>query len=186
MISELNQNLKNKAEEILRKSGLHLSLIIEEIPGDLQAGFNKINQTVSLNLRKIIINSKREQIEVSDYLEVIICHELGHATDVELTMETLQKIFSTWKVIYEKLDQLGGLQGREQNFESIKQELLSQVEVLEDVEYFAEERACTLGRVFVSEHLLETYDEHSRKILQIYKENYQNIKQVDRNFISSL
>ncbi|MGY3414052.1 hypothetical protein ACVWY4_000217 [Bacillus mycoides] len=186
MINELNHQLKNKAEELLRNSGLHLSLIIEEIPGDLQAGFNKINQTVSLNLRKIIINSEREQIEASNYLEVIICHELGHATDGELTMETLQKINSTWEVIYEKLDQLDDLQGGNQSLESIKQELLSQVEVLEELEYPAEERACTLGRTFVSDHLFEIYDEHSRKNLHTYKGNYQSIKRGDMNFTSSL
>ncbi|MED4051537.1 hypothetical protein [Priestia megaterium] len=176
MISDLNMYLKNKAEELVKKSGLHLSLIIEEIPGDLQAGFNKIDQTVSINLRKVIINSQRERVEVSDYLEVIICHELGHAVDPELTMEVLQKIASVREVIYEKLEQLDDLQGGEHDFENIKQELLSQVEVLEELEYPAEERACEFGRVFVSKHLLEIYDEHSMRNLQTYKENYKNIK----------
>lgn len=124
---------------------MNLSLKIEEIPGDSQAGLNRINQIVSLNLRKIIINLEREQIRTSDYLEASICYKLEPATGVDLSMETLGKINSAREFIYETLGQLDDLKAGEKSFVQIKQDLLSQVQVLEELEYYSENNRVNWG-----------------------------------------
>lgn len=178
MINKLNEHLRSKAEELLKISGLQLTLKIEEIPGELQAGYNKIDQTISINIRKIINNSRHELVEVSDYLEVIICHELGHAVDSILTSETLQNIASIRGSIYEILDILDSVQKNGELSLNIKKDLIDQVKLLEELEYPAEVRACNLGQRFVSNHLLKLYDEHSKKNLQAYKEDYKSLKEL--------
>lgn len=176
MSDDLNQYLKNIAEELIIKSGLKLSLVIEEIPGDLQAGYNKIDEIISVNLRKIIINSKLEQVDVNDYLEIVMCHELGHAKDPELSIEVLNRIAYTREKIYEKLDEIDELRESNQNHESLKRELNGMVDALKNLEYFAEERACTLGIMYVPEHLIELYNKHSKITLDTYKNNYDALK----------
>lgn len=176
MIGDLNISLKQKAEELLVKSGLPLSLIVEEIPGGYQATFNKMNQSVSVNLRLIIRNSLKEQIDPIDYIEVVICHELGHAVDTELTTEFLQQRESAFEIYFKKRAELDQSGCSEQDYKDFKQEIIRQVDKIEELEYPAEERAYSLGLKYVPVRLLDLYNKQNKERLDSYKENYREMK----------
>lgn len=183
MINRLNTELIKRAEGILANSGLGLSLKIEEISGDLQACFNKRDQTVSLNLRKIIRNAQMEQLEVCDYMEMILCHELGHALDPQLTLETMEEINLTRDLIDHYLEKVEVLKEGQDEYDNIMEKLNFHVNILEKLEYSAEERACTLGLRYVPKHLNILYAEHSRIILETYKMNYEYLKKNKNEFL---
>ncbi|HDR6956468.1 MULTISPECIES: hypothetical protein [Bacillus cereus group] len=176
---ELNILLTAKATEVISRSGLKLSVVIKNLPGGLIGGYNKFDSTITINPKQLILSAIEHQLSPEDFLELIVCHELGHAMDALLTEELLKNLDFIKEKLYNKLtefDELDLNPNREHNkFQLVKKEALEIIERLKNLEYPAEERACQLGRELVAKHLLNAYDNHSKELLKTYLKNYREM-----------
>ncbi|MDA2251876.1 hypothetical protein [Bacillus thuringiensis] len=172
-IKELNKLLLGKAKKKINESKLGVSLKIEEIGDGSNAAYDKYEHSIKVNLRLIISGSRDEGINPEDYLEIVLCHELGHVIDPDLTFEEVNKIKAIKEKLNDGYERLDSLNVKDEEYIHLRERLNNTLSELKKIEYPAEIRACHLGRRFVPDHLVELYDKHREGTLKTYLASYE-------------
>lgn len=166
-------DLARISQELVSRIGVQVPIRVEGENNRTNdtAEYDTSTNTITVYERELRSAALHCGVSVEKYLECVICHEIGHAMDPHLEQQR-ELLASFRNQSQEGFDEFMSKERLAPLDIEYGEHLLEVLDQRFNIEVPAEERACILGERYISESLRDFYSQHSKELIEAYRERY--------------